>query len=86
MFGFLRAVRVICGLLFALQIVGLLPVFSWTNQPDAITAGMWAIVFIKVVLMAIFGGLFFGLRTLINHLHSKKHGAPHPALVKVWAL
>ena len=45
-----------------------------------------ALVFIKVIALVVFGALFFGLRSLINWLYTKKHGTPHPALAKMWAL
>lgn len=87
MFGLLRFIRGFCGLLFGMQIVGLLPVLTWLQQPDAVTGGMWAQVFIKVLALGLFGWLFFGLRSIINRLHTKKHGVPHPALAeKKWAL
>lgn len=87
MFGLLRFIRGFCGFLFALQIIGLLPVLTWLQQPDAITGGMWAQVLIKAIALVLFGWLFFWLRGVINRLHTKKHGAPHPALTeKKWAL
>lgn len=87
MFGLLRLIRGFCGFLFAMQIFGLLPVLTWLQQPDAITGGMWALVTIKVLALALFGWLFFGLRSIINRLHTKKHGVPHPVLAeKKWAL
>jgi len=86
MFGLLRFIRGFCGFLFAMQIVDLFPVLTWLKQPDAVTGNMLALVFIKVVAMAIFGAMFFWLRNLINRLFTKRHGIPHPALVKQWAL
>ena len=87
MFGLLRFIRGFCGLLFVMQIVGLLPVLTWLQQPDAVTDDMWAQVFIKVLALALFGSLFFGLRSIINRLHIRKHGVPHPALAeKQWSL
>lgn len=86
MFGFLRFIRGFCGFLFAMQIIGLFPVLTWLQQPDAVTGNMLALVFIKVVALVIFGALFFWLRNLINRLYTKKHGIQHPALIKQWAL
>lgn len=82
MFGFLRLIRGICGFVFALQVLGLVPVLTWLSQPDAIDGKMVAMVVLKLVVLAVSGGLFFGLRKLINRLHEKKHGEPHPALAK----
>jgi len=87
MFGLLRFIRGFCGFYFALQIFGLLPVFTWLQNPSAVTSGMWAHVFIKIILLALFGGLFFGLRKLINKFYLKKHGVLHPTLGdRKWAL
>lgn len=86
MFGFLRFIRGFCGFLFAMQIIGLFPVLTWLQQPDAVTGNMLALVFIKVVALVIFGALFFWLRNLINRLYTRKHGTQHPALIKQWAL
>ena len=89
MFGILRLVRGFCGLLFGMQVIGVFPVLlKWLQQPDAVTGHMWGLVIIwKVLAMVLFGWLFFALRGLINRLHTKKHGVPHPALAdKKWAL
>jgi len=43
---------------------------------------MVAMVVLKLAVLVVSGGLFFGLRKLINRLHEKKHGEPHPALAK----
>lgn len=86
LFAFLRIVRGICGFLFVLQVVGLLPVLTWLQQPSAVPLGAFAQVLVKVVALLLFAGLFFGLRNLINRLHTKRRGSPHPALVKTWAL
>lgn len=86
MFGFLRFIRGFCGFLFAMQIIGLFPVITWLQQPDAVSGNMLALVFIKVVALVVFGALFFWLRNLINRVYTKKHGTTHPALIKQWAL
>jgi len=85
-FGFLRFVRGVCGFLFGMQIVGLLPVLTWLQQPDAITGKMLALVFFKVFFLVVFGALFFWLRNVINRLYATEYGIPHPALVKQWAV
>ena len=84
--GLLRFVRGFCGILFFTQIAGLFSGLTWPQQPDAVTGHMLALLLIKVVAIAIFGGLFFLLRNLINRLYIKRNGIPHPALVKQWSL
>lgn len=82
LFNLLRIARGFCGLIFALQIIQLLPVFTWTAQPQAVTGNMLGLLTVKVMSLIIFCGLFFGLRWLINSLHTRSHGVPHPALEK----
>lgn len=87
MFGLLRVVRGIIGVLFVFQLVGMLPVLTWLQNPEAIGGHHVVQLVVKILAAAIFGALFFGMRTFINWLHQKKHGAPHPALaVKKLAL
>ena len=87
MFGFLRLIRGICGLLFGMQIVGLLPVLTWLQNLGAVTGNIWAQVFFKILAMLLFGWLFFWLRNSINQQHTKKYGVPHPILAdKKWVL
>ena len=87
MFGLLRIIRGFCGFLFVMQFLGLLPVFSWPLHPSSVTGGMLAGVLIKLLAIALLGWLFLWLRRIINRLHTKKHGVPHPSLAKnIWAL
>lgn len=87
MFGLLRVVRGIIGVLFVFQLVGMLPLLTWFQNPGAIGGHHVVQLVIKILAAAIFGALFFGMRSFINWLHQKKHGTPHPALaVKKLAL
>lgn len=70
MFGLLRLIRGFCGFLFAMQIIGLIPVLSWLQQPNAVTGGMLVTFLIKLLALAFFGWLFFWLRSSINRLHT----------------
>ena len=80
MFGTLRLIRGVAGFIFAMQIIGLSPVFTWLSDPGAITGAMMANVVLKLVAALIFGFLFFWLRGFINRKHEKKFGVPHPSL------
>lgn len=87
MFGFLRILRGIIGVIFALQIIGMLPALSWVQNPEAIGAHHLVMLAFKLLATAAFGAAFFGLRAFINWLHQKMRGTPHPALaVKRFAL
>jgi len=85
MFGLLRLVRGFCGLIVGMNILGLLLLPSRLQLPGGVTE-LPALVFGKTIALIVFGALFFALRNLINWMHAKKHGTPHPALVKKWAL
>ena len=87
MFAFLRVIRGFVGLLVVLLVFGLVPVLTWLQQPSAVTGYMYGQLFVKIVFLLLFGGLFFGLRSIINRLHLKMRGVPHPVLAeKRWAL
>lgn len=90
MFVLLRTVRGIFGFLFAMQVVQVVEALIWMSKPQAAGAdagSVAALLLIKLVVLAIAGAVFFWLRSLINKLHTKKHGSPHPALgTKRWAL
>lgn len=90
MFGLLRFIRGICGFVFALQVIQVIEAVAWLSKPEAGGIDMgkfFALVLIKVIVLGVSGFLFFWLRGVINSLHTKKHGTPHPALAgKKWAL
>ena len=86
MYTLLRLVRGFFGFVAAWQVLGLLPVLSWLQDINAVNGNMMAILVVKILAMAMSFGAFFVLRTLINKLHTKRHGTQHPALLKKWAL
>ena len=90
MLGLLRFIRGVCGFVFALQIIHVIEAVVFLSKPEAASidmGGFFALLLIKVVFLGLGGFLFFWLRGLINRLHTKKHGTPHPALAdKNWAL
>ncbi len=90
MFAALRFVRGVFGLFFALQVLQVIEGLALLFRPEAAgfdTGKIFALMLIKVVFLTAFGVLFFWLRSLINKLHTKRTGSPHPALAeKRWAL
>ncbi len=57
-----RVLRVLAGLIAAWQIIGLLPVLTnWLPHLENVTGGMWAIAFVKVLVMLICAGIYFWL-------------------------
>lgn len=87
MFGLLRVVRGVIGVLFVFQLFGMLPLLTWFQNPEAIGGHHIVQLVIKVLFAVLCGAAFFGMRTFINWLHQKMRGTPHPALaVKKLAL
>ena len=90
MFGLLRFIRGACGFVFALQIIHVIEAIAWLSKSEAVGVDMgkfFALLLVKAIFLAVTGFLFFWLRGLINNLHTKKYGMPHPALAeKKWGL
>ncbi|MFC4161918.1 hypothetical protein [Chitinimonas lacunae] len=85
--GFLRVIRAVFGFLFALQAIGILSAIGDLGSPSIDQEKLFVVLFVKIIAALIFGPLFFGLRALINKIHTKKYGSPHPLLGKsTWAL
>jgi hypothetical protein len=86
MYLVIRIIRGLFGLVAAAQLVQALAALLALSKPSTDTNTALAAATVAFVLVAIFGGLFFLLRALINRMHKSKHGTPHPALVKPWNL
>lgn len=84
--GTLRIVRGLFGFVWVWQVIGLIPVSCYVSNPGAVTREMWITVLFKGTIMLIFWGFFVGLRALINKLHNRWYGKPHPGLRKNWSL
>jgi len=69
----LWAARILCGLIVLLQIFGLLPVFTWLSNPAAVTTGMWMMVVVKLVILAIASAGYWGLGKAIHRLKAKQN-------------
>jgi len=85
--GIVRWIRAFVGFFFWLQILGMLPVLTWIFSPTDISGEMIGMLFMKIATASIFWAVFYGLRILINDLHYRRYGSPHPILSrKKWAL
>ena len=81
MIGLCRVVRGLIGFLMLMQLFGLVISLLWLPG-----YGIGSFLY-RVALLVISGGLFFGLRHIINRLYLNKHGVPHPTLAEQrWAL
>jgi uncharacterized membrane protein YfcA len=85
-FGALRIFRGFSGLLFGLQLLGLLPALSWLSNPAAIDSNMVFMLLIKVVVLLLALGAFIYTKKFVHKLHHNKYGEPHPSLNKPLAL
>ena len=91
MFIFLRLVRAIFGVVFASEVIYIIEaIFTLIMTFDDATfdsGKFFAFLLSKLVVLIGSGFAFFYLRKLINALHEKKHGEPHPSLAtKKWNL
>lgn len=58
----IRVLRVLIALVAAWQILGLLPVLTnWLPNLQNVTGGMWAVAFIKTLILLVCGGIYFWL-------------------------
>lgn len=84
----LRIIRGLCGLIFAINMMGLVMITITLPMHPEMASGKELVQIILGALGSVFfGWLFFELRKFINWLHLKKIGKPHPSLAdKKWAL
>jgi uncharacterized membrane protein YphA (DoxX/SURF4 family) len=94
MFLILRVIRGFLGFVFFTQglqvfvaLLGLVNAHTSTGQAELDTGKVLALALMKGLVSAGAGFCFFWLRGLINKLHEKKYGEPHPVLAeKKWNL
>jgi|GEM_PF-6445653 len=82
----LRAVRGVLGIICLWQLIGIVPVITWLADPATVTPDMIARAAVKVFTAGLFGFGFFAIRKLINILHLRWNGRPHPAMAKKLSL
>ena len=92
MFGFLRIIRGFFGVLAALMS---LTVFSFIMELGGfsfvlsrwdkfVETGLFSTWVSYICIATISAVIFYVLHKLINSMHNKKHGVPHPILKKLW--
>ncbi len=91
MFIFLRIVRAIFGVVFASEVIyifeAIVTLIMNSGNSTVDSGKFFAVLLSKLVVLVGSGFAFFYLRKLINALHEKKHGEPHPSLAtKKWNL
>ncbi len=73
-------------MIFGWQIVTLLPALTWLGSITTPSSHELTALTVKIAVAMISGTAFFVMRNLINRIHIKRHGEPHPALSRRWAL
>lgn len=86
----LRIARGFVGFIGGWQLIGLLPAFSLIASSDSLanidTGKMAALFLVKLFVATVCFAIFFWLRHVINTIHVRRYGTPHPALTKKWGL
>lgn len=86
--GALRTLRILLGLLLIVQVWTFVEGFSFAIKNPAVLQRLEFIVpvLIKLACTAVFVLLFDYFRRVINRLHVRKFGIPHPSLTDRWSL
>lgn len=87
MLTFLRAIRVLAGLFFLVAIAAIITqITANLLQFDFFMPSSAAITMLGLMHAAFWLWVFLGLRNIINSIHQKEQGTPHPGLTKPWHL
>lgn len=87
MLTFLRAIRILAGIGFLLAVSAiLLQIAANFIQFDFIMPSSMAITMLGIMHAVFWLWAFIGLRNIINSIHEKEQGGPHPSLTKPWHL
>lgn len=70
-FALIQLFRFLAVPVGAWQVLGLLPVLSWSSAPGQVAAGMWFMVGIKLFILAICLLVFFGLMRIATSLRTR---------------
>lgn len=62
-------IRVLAIVIATWQVIGLLPALSWLSSSGDVGAGMWMMLIIKVLILAICVGVFVIIGKLLQHLN-----------------
>lgn len=67
----LFTVRILALLVAIWQVIGILPIIAWPSSPEPITSGMWFIVGLKALALAVCIAVFLGSGRAIARLKKK---------------
>jgi hypothetical protein len=87
MLNFLRVIRAFAGLLFLAGIVGIVVQLGFNIlHVDILMRSSVIVIMVGTLFAAFWLWVFLGLRYVINEIHEKEQGRPHPSLTKKWHL
>ena len=87
MFGALRFLRGIVGVIFGMNCISLVTAWLDGLEKGVPVTVLMVTVALTGLFLACLAWLFHWLRRLINRLHTKRYGVPHPKLAtNMWAL
>jgi len=87
MLNFLRVIRAFAGLLFLAGIVGIVVQLGFNIlHVDILMRSSVIVIMVGTLFAAFWLWVFLGLRYVINEIHEKEQGKPHPSLTKIWHL
>lgn len=87
MLNFLRVIRAFAGFLFLLGIVGMVAQLGFNLlHVDILMRSSVTVIMVGTLFSAFWLWFFLGLRYVINEIHQKEQGTPHPSLTKKWYL
>lgn len=82
---FLRVIRAFAGLLFLASVAGMIAQFAFNIlQFDILMRSSVIVLMVGTLFAAFWLWAFLGLRYVINEIHEKEQGRPHPGLTKKW--
>lgn len=83
----LRAIRALCGFVALVNVAGLISALPSLGEAIEIDAGKtMALILLKLFIVGISVGGFMLMRYLVNLVHTKAAGSPHPSMAKAWNL
>jgi|TARA_R100001530_G_scaffold115087_3_gene82038 hypothetical protein len=87
MLNFLRVIRAFAGLLFLAGIAGIIAQLGFNIlHVDILMRSSVIVIMVGTLFAAFWLWVFLGLRYVINEIHEKEQGKPHPSLTKIWHL
>ncbi len=82
----IRIIRAVIGLVVGVEVIDLIGNFRDLVLSESATSESVTIFAVKILIIVVGIVAFIGLRALVNWLHRKRHGVPHPSMEKILSL